>query len=66
MARKISTTALAFEIKNKFIAHREGRLDTQSLNFEICRYMYTYNKIIIIGGDFHSQMYNILGNDLPT
>lgn len=60
-SKRSSATALAFEIKDKFIAHREKRLDTESLNKEICYYMGTYHQIILVNGEFHKQMYNIVG-----
>jgi hypothetical protein len=60
-SKRSSATALAFEIKDKFIAHREKRLDTESLNKGICYYMGTYHQIILVNGEFHKQMYNIVG-----
>lgn len=57
----MSATALAFEIKGKFIAHREKRLATELLNKEICRYMIEYKDVLFVNGDFNTQMHNILG-----
>lgn len=60
-SKRSSATALAFEIKDKFIAHREKRLDTESLNNEICYYMETYQNVLLVNGELHKQMYNIVG-----
>ena len=60
---KPSKTSVSFQMMDKFIAHREGKISTAILNDEILCCLEKHSDLLIINGDFHKSVYNILGKN---